>query len=112
MQRLLSMTVILALVTFMTVPSTMHDSTSGSEANTTGHAQLAEFSWLDMLANCCGFEESKMHHAIGGCAMDCNNAVPSIIAFYAETEADLRIVNARGVQDDIALLPFRPPIAI
>lgn len=111
MKRVLSMIVMLALVAAMAVPGTTLDGASGFKADAAGHGQLAELSMADMLADCCGVEDSKMHHAMGGCAMDCGNAVPSIIGFLAETDADLRITRSGAAPDGIALPQFRPPIA-
>lgn len=102
----------LALLAVMAVPGTAFDGASpGFKADAAGHAQTADLLMADMLDDCCGVEDGKMHHSMGGCAMDCSNAVPSIITAFGETDADLKITHAAIAPDGIALTQFRPPIA-
>ncbi|MCR9121079.1 MAG: hypothetical protein NXH91_02275 [Phyllobacteriaceae bacterium] len=111
MKCVLSMIVMLALVVAMAVPGATLDSAPGYDTAGAGHTQVAETTMADMLADCCAIEDGKMHHATGGCAMDCGNAVPSIGMPLGATDANLMIARSAAVPGGIAVTQFRPPIA-
>lgn len=102
----------LTLVVVMTIPGTTLDRSSQDfSLNAVGHTQMTGATMANMLADCCGVEDGKMHHVMSGCAMDCANAVPSVEVSFAEIDADLRITNFGQILFGIAFTQFRPPIA-
>lgn len=105
------MIVMLALVVAMAVPGTTLDGTYGFKSDAAGHTQVTETTMADILADCCAVEDDKMHHAMGGCAMDCSNAVPSIGISLGETDSNLTIARSAAVPSGVAATQFRPPIA-
>lgn len=104
------MIVMLTLVAVMAVPGTMNGAVS-FDMDAAGHTQVTETTMADILANCCAVEDDKMHHAMGGCAMDCSNAVPSIGISLGETDSNLTIARSAAVPSGVAATQFRPPIA-
>jgi hypothetical protein len=112
MKRLSSLFVMLALVVVMTVPGTALDRSSQDVSlNAVGHTQMTGATMANMLADCCGVEDGKMHHVMSGCAIDCANAVPSVAVSFAQIDADLRTTDFGRVLLGIAFTQFRPPIA-
>ncbi|MBO6638106.1 MAG: hypothetical protein JJ920_13150 [Roseitalea sp.] len=105
------MIVMLALVVAMAVPGTTLDGAPGYDTAAADHTQVAETIMVDMLADCCAVEDGKMHHAMGGCAMDCSNAVPTIGMSLGETDSNLTIARSAAVPGGVAATQFRPPIA-
>lgn len=104
------MIVMLTLVAVMAVPGTMNGAVS-FDMDAAGHMQVTETTMADILADCCAVEDDKMHHAMGGCAMDCSNAVPSIGISLGETDSNLTIARSAAVPSGVAATQFRPPIA-
>lgn len=104
------MIVMLALVAVIAVPGTMNGAV-GFDMDAAGHTQVTETTMADILADCCAVEDDKMHHAMGGCAMDCSNAVPSIAISLGETDSNLTIARSTAVPSGVAATQFRPPIA-
>lgn len=102
----------MALVVVMTVPGMALDHSSQDFSfNAIGHTQMTGATMANMLADCCGVEDGKMHHVMSGCVMDCANALPSVAVSFAEIDADLRITDFGRVLLGIAFTQFRPPIA-
>lgn len=102
----------LALVVVMTVPGTdFADASQSYKVDASGPTQMTGAAMANILADCCGVEDGKMHHVMSACAMDCANAMPSITVSFAETDADLRATDFGRVLLGIAFTQFRPPIA-
>lgn len=113
MKRIVCLIAMLALVAMMTAPGDgLTSAAPGSAADAAGHPLPAAASMADMLADCCSVEDGAMHHAGGGCAMDCSSAVPAVPVSLAMLDAKLAARHSGLTPSGRIHAPFRPPIAV
>ena len=109
MRHVLSMIVVLALVTAMTV----HGGQPGGQVSATDHVhgEMAAEAIADILADCCDVADGQLHHTMSGCALADMACAPSIVVDRDTTEAGLRFTRSRAMPDSPLDTPIRPPIA-
>lgn len=112
MKRVLSLIVMFALATVMAAPGVAYDGTQPHfETDAVGHVAVSpDITIADILDDCCAAQDGAMHHATGGCAMDCAAAIPVVAIELTVTDAGLGMPLSSQPPAGIASARFRPPI--